>query len=287
MTSDCGVFIGPAFATHLTMRDSDWTKGMPPSSREHLLKNLQNAAPACPAGGREDPWGFKRGPHTDGAICHQYRAPDLAKLTDETLVTAYHCATCGCSMHDHLQIETCPPPQPRQNPQQASKPSRAAGSINPVRATQAAVLPPTTSIASVAVNPSHDGFLDENNDPLAIANRPKPKLKPVVAPPLPPHPGLALAVATTDPADLSNEAFKLEVERLVQQAKVESNVESNNEAFKHEVERLVQQANERDAIVPSGGQQSRASEDDDLERKLMEQLSAVRARKAEKAAVGV
>ena len=51
------------------------------------------------------PQRVQRGAHKDGLdVCAQYKAPNLAKLTDETLKSAYDCAACGKPMHDHVDV---------------------------------------------------------------------------------------------------------------------------------------------------------------------------------------
>ena len=88
---------------------SDWAAHMSPRSRQQLLNGLRRMSAVCRAGGDECPFGFTRCAHQAGEeVCAQYRAPDLAVLTDETLVTAYRCAACDKSMFEHETIDMTP-----------------------------------------------------------------------------------------------------------------------------------------------------------------------------------
>ena len=175
---------------------------MTASAKAHALLGLRRTAECCRAGGKEDPWGFLRGPHNEGLqVCVQYQAPKLAALTEETLVDAYNCTSCKRSMHEHLQIDTA-------LPKSASRPFKSAAAAQPV----ASVALPSTISAPSHVQWERDAqLLDERNDPLAI-NAPKsPPPQPPRQPPPAAHDNSSRAISDAD-------AFKLEVERMVREA---------------------------------------------------------------------
>ena len=256
------------------MELSDWTARMTPSAKRHTLLGLREVAIRCPAGGKEDPWGWRRGPHKDGIhVCVQYRAPKLADLTEENLASAYRCSSCDRPMIDHLMEEE-PVPKPIY---QKSPVAQAATT------TERNVATPTQwAYAPVQQQPERDaGLLDEINDPLAINSRPTP---------MPAMPTRSHGKAADDAA-----AFKLEVERMVHEANaregrsgVGAGGVASADAFKLEVERMVREANARDGTrggaASAAGAASIAAAEEEEELQLMRQLEAVRARKAAAAA---
>ena len=228
-------------------RDSDWTYQMSASSRRHVLLQLQATAASCCAGGKDDPWGWRRGAHKDGLdVCAQYRAPDLAKLTDETLKSAYDCAACGKPMHDHVDVTPLETVNKKEQPkfmQEQPKPKPQPPPQQPAAASYSA----TASYFDAPVEVQDPDLLNELNDPLAVNARPKPRPPPppdntrLQQPPPPPQPYVPIL----------DEAAK-------------------NAAVRKEVERMIEEANRKD----TGG-----GAEDDEEARLMQELALVRARK--------
>ena len=261
-----------------TYNNKDWVANMTPSSREHMLAGLRSTAERCKPGGREDPYGWIRGAHKEGwDVCRQYKAPDLAKLTEETMGSAFMCASCGHVMFEHLEVEPLKPAgtewkgQGMQGYNRKARPTadRSAGDATAANPSgpRSAMYGGPNLLPSERRDPD---LLGEHNDPLAISARPKPPPPPPPAPPPVPTP-VPAAPRQVD----ENEAFKLEVDRMVHAAN------DDHEAFKLMVERMVREANAREAaaVAPTPAQDESHVEDEEEE--LMRKLEAVRKKKAQ------
>ena len=191
----------------------DWTVNMTPSARQHALITLKNTAGYVRPGGQEDCWGFKRGScRKDGIeVCAKFEAADLSKLTDETLATAYHCAACGISMHDHERVSDLPQTRPHRYTAAHDQdlPDDLPQKQPPMQ--------PQTHAWPSTVDEADSRDLNEFNDPLAINSlrqrKPKPKPSADAASVMTPD-----SEAADDDAKAFNLSFKMEVERAVREA---------------------------------------------------------------------
>ena len=177
--------------------------------------------------------GVRRGAHQDGAhICPQFLFHKPANHND---VSAFNCESCGRRDSEHIVVGDAPAPT-------SSAPSwrlRTTASVSHAGE-------PSTSGGAryeACAEAARDDELDEFNDPLAIAgggpprrSAPAPALSTAAAPP---HPAATSAATAAPPTGDDGDAFKAEVERLVQ-AEVERE-QREAAAFQAEVEALVRQ----------------------------------------------
>jgi len=203
----------------------DWTANMTPSARQHALITLKNTAAYVRPGGQEDCWGYKRGScGKDGIeVCAKFEALDLSKLTDETLATAYNCAACGFSMHDHEMVSDLDLPEAR--------PHRYTAAHDQDLPHKQPQMQPQTHAWPPAVDEADSRMLDQFNDPLAINSlrqrKPKPKPSADAASVMPP----GSEAAADDDAEAFNLSFKMEVERAVREANLrEAALKSDDDA---------------------------------------------------------
>lgn len=180
--------------------------------------------------------GHRRGAHQDGAeICSQY----LFKMPkNENDLTGFVCDRCGRRDSEHVIIAPSPMPSV-----QSSKPAvrqTAPPALKPAQQ-QLDPLAPPEAVSSSACS----GQLDDSTDPLALAARPRPAA--AAAAPVP-----ATDEATDETAPVTggepeppsgsgaDDAFKAEVERMVQEAVAREQREAA--AFRAEVEAMVRQS---------------------------------------------
>ena len=171
---------------------------------------------------------------------------DLAKLTDETLKSAYDCAAAEnpCDHVDVTPLETVNKKEQPKFMQEQPKPKPQPPPQQPAAASYSA----TASYFDAPVEVQDPDLLNELNDPLAVNARPKPR------PPQPPD-NTRLQQPPPPPqpyVPILDEAAK-------------------NAAVRKEVERMIEEANRKD--TPGGGAE------DDEEARLMQELALVRARK--------
>ena len=176
--------------------------------------------------------GYRRGAHQDGAgVCEHFAftVPGKPGLIGWNDVSGVYCARCGRRDIEHTVLADTAEKPPMRSNDASGPPLPGLHTIGAVAGPQARVDNIRTRESDRAIN-AQIGMLDSSLDPLAIAaaahrsNSPR-SPSPAEAPP---------------PAE-DAEAFKAEVERMVQRSIVDdARRQQTNEGFKAEVDRMVQ-----------------------------------------------